>query len=90
MTRDQIAKLRAGMKLTQNQFGQLVGAHPMTVSKWERGEASPTSYQLGLMMEFDKAVQRRKGDFGDPLEGLLVTIGIVGVLLLLLNAAKGK
>ena len=53
----QISELRSKLGLSQAQFGQLFGVHPMTVSKWERGILKPTDYQLVLMAEFEKAAK---------------------------------
>jgi putative transcriptional regulator len=86
-----ISKVRDLLGLNQQQFGQLVGAHWMTVSKWERGVLSPNPYQQALIYEFEKAattrqVQQRRDELGT----LLVGAGIAAALLLLLNAAANK
>jgi len=40
---------RHALGLTQTQFAQLIGVHHITVSRWERGVASPTPWQMGLI-----------------------------------------
>lgn len=86
-----IEALRRDLGLSQAQFGQLFGAHSMTVSRWERGLLSPTDYQQGLMLEFRKSADVRKSTgANEQLGALLVSLGIVGVILLLLQTAKGK
>lgn len=57
MTPTQIAQLRKELNLGQPQFGQLLGVHPMTISKWERGIISPNLYQQTLMTEFKKSAK---------------------------------
>jgi len=61
----------------------------MTVSKWERGVASPTPYQQALIQEF-KAASKKKEVAGSDISGLLVGVGVVAALLLLLNAGQKK
>lgn len=88
MNKDQIAALRKGMGLSQPEFGQLFGVHPMTVSKWERDVLAPNEYQLALMREFQKAAQNEQAR--QAVKSVLIGAGIAAALLLLLNAGKGK
>lgn len=76
------------MGLSQPEFGQLFGVHPMTVSKWERGLLAPNEYQSALMREFQKAVKDEKAR--QAVKTVLVGAGIAAALLLLLEAGKGK
>lgn len=39
-----IAKARREKGLTQSRLAQLVGVEPHTVSRWERGQQSPTAH----------------------------------------------
>jgi len=81
--------LRKELGLSQVQFAQLSGVHPITVSKWECGETDPTPYQQGMFKEFkvgakDMAVR-------SMLKTILITAGvIVAVALLLRHLTKGK
>lgn len=84
----QIALLRKDMTLSQPEFGQLFGVHPMTVSKWERSLLAPNEYQLALMREFQKAIQDEKAR--QTVKAVLIGAGIAAALLLLLEAGKGK
>lgn len=88
MNKDQIAALRKNMGLSQPEFGQLFGVHPMTVSKWERDVLAPNEYQLALMREFQKAAQNEQAR--QAVKSVLIGAGIAAALLLLLNAGKGK
>jgi putative transcriptional regulator len=81
-----VKKLRKRLDLPQTEFGQLLGVHPMTVSRWERGEHRPTPYQQALMNEFDKAAAQPK--IVEELKTLLVAAGVVAAILLLLKAAQ--
>ena len=51
----EVRKLREGLGLTQVEFAQLTGVHPITVSKWERGVVAPSTYQTALMNQFAQA-----------------------------------
>jgi DNA-binding transcriptional regulator YiaG len=82
-----IAKLRGQLRLSQAHFGQLFGVHPMTVSKWERGQASPNVYQTSMMDQYVLAAKQKQ--VPNTLEQVLVGMGIAAAILLLLNAAKG-
>lgn len=88
MNIDQLVTLRKDMRLSQPEFGQLFGVHPMTVSKWERGVLAPSEYQLALMREFQKAAQNEKAR--QAVKSVLIGAGIAAALLLLLDAGKGK
>jgi DNA-binding transcriptional regulator YiaG len=41
-------RTRRRLKLSQTRFAALVGVHPITVSKWERGVGSPDGWRIGL------------------------------------------
>lgn len=81
-----IAKIRKSLGLTQANFGQLFGVHPMTVSKWERGELEPNPYQASLMNEFKQSAKNKR--VTATLTGVLIGAGIAAALLLLLSAAR--
>lgn len=68
------------------EFGNLLGVHPMTISKWERGTLAPNHYQSALMQEFAKAADKQ--DVRDTVGSLLLGAGIAAALLLLLSKAK--
>ena len=89
MTKEQIFKLRTALGLTQAQFGQLFGAHPITVGRWESGDYVPNAHQLMLMENFQKSARDKEVQEG--LEKVLIGVGVAAALLLLLKAAsKGK
>ena len=50
-------QLRALHSMTQVEFAALVGVHPMTVSKWERGVEVPRTYSnlARLLVEINEA-----------------------------------
>jgi transcriptional regulator with XRE-family HTH domain len=81
-----IAKLREDLNLSQTEFGNLLGVHAMTVSKWERGVLKPNSYQMALMQQFRATADAQKVD--DTVKNLLIGAGIVAALIWLLS--KGK
>lgn len=86
MTGTEIKRLRQDLGMTQTEFGSVVNAHFVTVSKWESGETSPDPYQQGMLQRFAQVQERKK--VGDMAKGALITAGVIGALLLLLNAAK--
>jgi len=85
----EIRELRDELGLTQAAFGQLLGAHAMTVSKWEReGGLTPSPYQIALMRQFQLAA-------GDPavrgqVGTVLIGAGVAAAIYLLLRAAFGS
>lgn len=84
-----IKKIREALGLSQQRFGQLLGVHWVTVSRWERGELRPSAYQEQLISTFRKAARREK-DVGSKASDELVAAGVAAALLLLLIAAMGK
>jgi len=82
-----VAQLRKKLGLSQAQFGNLFGVHPMTVSKWERNILHPTDYQLALMIDFEKAA--RKKEVKETIGAVLVGAGIAAALYLLLKNSRG-
>ena len=88
MTPDRIAAIREGLGLTQAQLAQLLGVHPLTVSKWERGVLTPSSYQVDLIESFAKAKRKKPGvAFGALVAVTLATVGAAAALFVLLKAA---
>jgi transcriptional regulator with XRE-family HTH domain len=86
MTGNEIAGLRQKLGFSQVQLAQLLGVHPLTVSKWERGLLSPTDHQSSLLDSFAKA-QRSKRDVGEDVANALAAAGVVVALYLLLRTA---
>jgi len=83
-----IQQLRQKLNLNQVQFAQLLGVHPITVSKWERGEADPTPYQTVLMQHFKKAATDK--ETREAVGHLLVGMGVGVALALLLKHLNEK
>lgn len=81
-----VAQIRSKLNLTQAQFGQLLGAHPMTVSKWERGELAPSDYQTALIQQFSAAAKEK--EVQENLKTILIGAGLIAALLLLLKSSK--
>lgn len=90
LTKEEITDIRKNkLNLTQVQFAQLFGVHPLTVSKWERGDLRPTAHQQALMDSFRTAGTKQE-NIGEQVAALLVTAGIAIALFALLDAAHGK
>ena len=88
MIATEIYTVRTQLKLSQVQLAQLLGVHPLTVSKWERDLSAPTPHQAALLQSFAKAGQAKK-QVGADASNLLVTAGVAAALWVLLNAAFG-
>jgi DNA-binding transcriptional regulator YiaG len=80
-----IVKLRRSLGLSQVEFGQLFGAHAMTVSKWERDILKPTAYHNALMNQFQATADSESGMAQEQVKNLLVGAGVVAALLWLLG-----
>jgi putative transcriptional regulator len=85
MSPNQVSALRTTLKLSQAEFGQLFGVHPMTVSKWERGVLRPSAYQFALMQQFERTAKAKVSADGDELKSLLIGAGVVAALIWLLG-----
>lgn len=84
----QIAALRSDLGLSQVEFGQLFGAHAMTISKWERSVLSPSAYQIALMTQFRRTVDAQRRHDQEKVKNLLVGAGVVAALVWLLGSTK--
>ena len=89
MNSTQIRRLRRALRLNQAEFAQLLGAHAVTVSRWETPSSgySPSAYQCALMQDFEKAARSQEMD--QTLKNLLVGAGIATAIYFLLKAARG-
>jgi putative transcriptional regulator len=86
MTPEQVSTIRNKLGLSQVQLAQLLGVHPLTVSKWERGRLEPTPHQAALLESFLKASKAQK-EIGSEVGALLMKAGVVVALYALLKAA---
>jgi DNA-binding transcriptional regulator YiaG len=89
MTAQEIATVRKSLGLTQSDFARLFDAHVMTISKWERGLASPSPYQASLMEHFRRTANAHKEIAEEEVKKLLVGAGVIAALLWLLSNSKG-
>ena len=83
MIASQIKTLREDLGLGQVELAQLMGVHPITVSKWENGHADPSAYQLALLGQFHAAAQDRK--IRETVKNVLIAAGVAVALALLLS-----
>ena len=89
MTAARIQAIRTSLGLSQVQLAQLLGVHPLTVSRWERSLLAPTPHQSALLESFGKA-SRTETQIGDEVANLLLTAGVAVALYALLKAAFGE
>ena len=81
-----ILAIRKSLGLNQTEFGQLLNAHFVTVSRWEKEALEPNAYQEAMLNEFEVAI--RKEQFGKLVKNALIGAGVATAIFLLLNAAK--
>jgi DNA-binding transcriptional regulator YiaG len=89
VTPAQLSELRNRLGLSQAQLAELLGVHPLTVSKWERGLLQPSPYQESLLDSFAKARKANK-DIGKEAKEALLAAGVIVALVILLNAALSE
>jgi DNA-binding transcriptional regulator YiaG len=63
MTGDEVRALRRRLKLTQVQFGELIGVAGNSVARWERGEmrVRESAARLMRLLAERRPTRRRKG-----------------------------
>jgi len=89
MTKKKILSIRKALGLNQTEFGQLLNAHFVTVSRWESGALEPNAYQNALLTQFEEAIRReRKEKFGNLVKNTLIGAGVAAAIYLLLKAAN--
>lgn len=49
MKPQEIRGIRQALKLTQHELGQLIGAHAVSVCRWERGHYTPSAFQEAIL-----------------------------------------
>jgi molybdopterin-binding protein len=90
-----VAAIRKRMHLTQAGLGRLVGAHAMTVSKWERGVLKPAAFQRSIIAALEASATGRESRLARDLSALLNRVFIEatevdGMNLSASNQLKGK
>lgn len=88
MTPNEIASVRKSLGLTQADFARLFDAHVMTISKWERGVATPSPYQASLIEHFRRSARVRSGEAKAEVANLIVSAGVIAALIWLLSSSK--
>lgn len=78
--------MRESLGLTQSQLAQLLGVHPLTVSKWECEVLVPRPYEAALLERFRDA-HLRQPEIRSSVASLLVGAGAAFALYKLLEAA---
>lgn len=74
-----VARARRRAGLTQARLARLLGVHPITVSKWERGVLAPHARQAAILAALGRPARRGEGrgsparvaDVAEELAGLL-------------------
>lgn len=81
-----VKRLRAKLRLSQVELGQLLGAHSVTVSRWENDSADPSPFQAALLGEFRKAANSNR--LKESVRNAVASAGIVSAIFMLLEAAR--
>lgn len=55
-----IRNLRQGLRLTQKEFAIVIGAHAITVSRWENGHNDPSPLARGHIKALRESYNRKK------------------------------
>lgn len=84
MRAKKIKSIRMDLELSQDNFGRLLGVHPITVSKWERGILKPHSWQEALIEAAHIAFQKKPDHLKD-LDYVMAADGVPGALYHLLK-----
>ncbi|MEX0899279.1 MAG: helix-turn-helix domain-containing protein [Gammaproteobacteria bacterium] len=86
ITGDEIKRIRERLGLTQAQFGSLLNAHFVTVSRWETNQLRPDTFQVAILSELDQAASEKQ--LRENLKAVLIGYGIGAALYLVLRAAR--
>ena len=92
MTAAGIKRLRQRLSLTQTQFAQVLGVHPLTVSRWERDEVHPDGATAQLLRVIEARSRGRQPSEGEKamLLTAVATGAAIGGLVALLAWLFGK
>ena len=52
-----VRRIRGGLGLTQVNFSRLLHVHPISVSRWENGKASPDAWQRSVLEGLEHAAK---------------------------------
>lgn len=98
-----VARVRRRAGLTQARLARLLGVHPITVSKWERGVLAPGARQTAILAALGRPGRRGEGaastahvaDVAEELAGLLnqafiEVTEVEGMQLSASNQVRGK
>lgn len=88
MRSNEVKDTRRKLRLNQVEFAQIAGVHPITISKWERGETAPTPYHNALFAQFREAAKDKS--IPETIKNALITAGVIVVLAILLKHLTTK
>ena len=86
---DKIKKARTALGMSQIKFAGILNVHPMTISKWERGESSPDSAQEDIIRTCLKIAKNSETakTIGKNVLSALAGAGFAAAIYYLLKAA---
>ena len=59
MTPDDVRKLRAALKMTQEQLAEAIGSERVTVARWETGKHEPRGGYLKTLRELQAKAKKK-------------------------------
>ena len=93
MTPPEAQTVRAALSLTQDELAQVLGVHPMTISKWERGLLTPDPENAAIYNLLLPWSGTRIASLGSEIRYLLTTRGVLAArahLLVSITADTGQ
>jgi len=85
--RCRVGTARRAIGLSQSDFAEVLGVHPLTISKWERGVNRPSAWYQELVARIERAA--KAGVTGDRVRRVLAGCGSVEALTMLLRKGAG-
>lgn len=79
-------ELRIELRLSQEQFANLIGVCFMSVSRWELGKAKPTAHCAAMIEAFKLAIKRQP-NIGLKIKDSIYENGAIFTLFYILRAA---
>jgi transcriptional regulator with XRE-family HTH domain len=82
----EIKTIREALGMSQVKFASLLGVHPLTVSRWERGEVTPDGATARLLEALEQGLQKKKPEpdmVRQILKAVATGAAIAGLILLL-------
>lgn len=84
---ERIRLIRDRLGLTQQQLAQMLGVHPVTLSRWERNQAEPGPYNVQQLLLLEEGAGRMGDDDRQRFMAMIATGLFVGALAFVVGLA---